>query len=75
MLFYSHRGRLGSPRLTKELQEAGEIGSKNRVAKRMKQLNLHAKLKKKFKVTVNSKYHLPTASNLLKGKITFSSAE
>ena len=69
-LFHLHQGRLGSPRLTKELQEGGEICSKNRVAKRMKQLNLHAKLKKKFKVTTDSKHHLPVAPNLLNRDFT-----
>lgn len=69
-LFDLHQGRLGSPRLTKELQESGELCSKNRVAKRMKQLNLHAKAKKKFKVTTDSKHHLPVAPNLLNRDFT-----
>lgn len=36
----------------------------------MKQLDLHAKLKKKFKVTTDSKHHLPVAPNLLNRDFT-----
>ncbi len=64
-LFEKHQSRYGSPRLTDELKEQGEICSKNRVARRMKQLNLYAKAKKKFKVTTDSKHHLPVAENIL----------
>lgn len=64
-LFYSHHGRAGSPRITKDLQENGEICSKNRVARRMKHLNLRAKTKQKFKVTTDSEHNLPVASNWL----------
>lgn len=64
-LFTLHQGRAGSPRITKDLQERGERCSKNRVARRMKQLNLRAKAKKKFKVTTDSKHRLPVAPNLL----------
>lgn len=64
-LFHLHQGRAGSPRLTKELQESGEKCGKNRVARRMKHLNLRAKGKQKFKVTTDSRHHLPVAPNVL----------
>ena len=64
-LFTQHQGRYGAPRLTTELKSQGEICSKNRVARRMKALNLHAKAKKKFKITTDSKHRLPVADNLL----------
>ena len=64
-LFSNHKNRCGSPRITKDLHELGESCSKNRVAKRMKHLNLHAKPKRKFRVTTDSKHNLPVAANLL----------
>lgn len=64
-IFKSHSGRYGSPRVTNELRQQGEICSKNRVARRMKSLDLKAKGKKKFKVTTDSKHNLPVADNIL----------
>jgi len=64
-IFEQHRGRSGSPRITKDLHEMKEKCSKNRVARRMKLLGLYAKAKKKFKVTTDSKHNLPVAPNLL----------
>ena len=72
-LFAQHKGRSGSPRITKDLHDMREICSKNRVARRMKYLQLHAKAKKKFKVTTDSNHHLPVAPNLLNRD--FSAAE
>jgi putative transposase len=64
-LFNAHRGRYGSPRLRDELQAAGEICGKNRIARRMQQLGLRAKGKKKFRVTTDSKHNFPVAPNIL----------
>jgi putative transposase len=64
-LFAKHKGRYGSPRLTDELRDGGEICSKNRVSRRMKELGMKAKGKKKFKNTTDSKHNLPVAPNLL----------
>lgn len=64
-LFKKHHQRYGAPRLTDELKEIGAKCSKNRVARRMRHLNLKAKAKKKFKVTTDSKHNLPVAPNLL----------
>src|SRR5207237_1187513 len=64
-IFKSHHSRYGSPRITNELHSNGEICSKNRVARRMKYLEIRAKAKKKFKVTTDSKHNLPVAPNLL----------
>lgn len=63
--FHQHKGRYGAPRLTDELRGEGERVSKNRVARRMKALEIRAKGKKKFKATTDSKHDLPVASNLL----------
>ena len=64
-VFKSHNSRYGSPRITNELKRNGENCSKNRVARRMKQLGIFAKAKKKFKVTTDSKHNFPVAENLL----------
>ena len=64
-LFEKHGGRYGAPRITQELKAQGYHCGKNRVARRMKQLNLRAKAKRKFKVTTDSKHNLPVASNVL----------
>jgi hypothetical protein len=45
-LFDAHKGRAGSPRITKDLHDQEEKCSKNRVARRMKYLKLQAKAKK-----------------------------
>ncbi len=63
--FKAHKGRYGAKRMTDELHADGETCGKNRVAKRMNHLDLRAKAKKKFKMTTDSKHHLPVAPNLL----------
>lgn len=63
--FIEHKERYGSPRLTVELQESGEICSENRVAARMAVLNLRAKAKRKYKATTQSNHTLPIVPNLL----------
>ena len=65
-----HRSRYGVPRITEELHAQGETCSKNRVAKRMKHLGLHAKGKRKFKVTTDSNHKLPVAENILNRDFT-----
>ena len=69
-IFNAHKSRYGSKRITDELHEKGELCSRNRVAKRMKNLGLHAKSKKKFKATTDSKHKLPVAPNLLNRDFT-----
>ena len=64
-IFTAHKSRYGAQRITDELHSAGEICSKNRVAKRMRHLKLRAKAKRKFKVTTDSKHNLPVAPNVL----------
>ena len=57
-------GIYGSPRITRELQEAGVDCSENRVARLMKQKGIAAKTRRKFKVTIDSQHDLPVAPNL-----------
>jgi len=67
VLFKRHKKRYGSIRITRELKKQGEICSRNRVAKIMKNENLVAKKKKRFKKTTDSNHNLPIAPNILKG--------
>lgn len=69
-IFDAHHKRYGYPRITQELRALGETCSKNRVAKRMKYLNLYAKAKKKFKATTDSYHDFPIAPNLLNRDFT-----
>lgn len=64
-VFHLHKSRYGALRITAELRDNGESCSKNRVARRMNHLGLHAQAKKKFRVTTDSKHNLPVAPNLL----------
>jgi putative transposase len=68
--FDKHHERYGAKRLFDELHENGEICSKNRVARRMKHLDLRAKARKKFRITTDSKHNLPVAPNLLNRDFT-----
>lgn len=55
----------GSPRITDDLREAGFKVSRPRVARLMKKNGIHAKTKRKFKVTTNSEHNYPISPNLL----------
>jgi len=55
----------GSPRICDELKEHGFRCSRNRVARLMRLHNLHAKTKRRFKVTTRSSHRLPLAPDLL----------
>ena len=63
--FDADKGRSGSPRLVLDLADAGCPCDRKTVANSMARQGLRAKAAKKFKVTTNSKHHLPVAENLL----------
>ena len=64
-LFAASRESLGSRMLRKNLHDEGfEIG-RDRTRRLMKALNLKVKQKRKYKVTMDSKHHLPVAENVL----------
>ena len=65
-IFYTSKQTYGSPRITAELKRMGYKVSKNRVAKLMRKVGLKSKVKKRYKVTTDSKHKLPVAENLLK---------
>ena len=58
----------GSPKIHKDLVEAGETCSVNRVARLMKVSDIKSKMARKFVVTTNSKNTTAPASDLLKRK-------
>jgi putative transposase len=64
-IYTDHRGRYGAPRIHKELEALGKQVSKNKVARRMKRLELRALAKRKWKATTDSQHALPVAPNLL----------
>jgi len=55
----------GSPRITAELQETGLGVSRPRVARLMRKSGIKSVLRKKYKVTTDSKHKFPVAQNLL----------
>jgi transposase InsO family protein len=55
----------GSPRITRELREAGERCSENRVARLMRAHDVRAKRAKKWRATTQSRHALPVARNTL----------
>lgn len=64
-IFYEHQCRYGSMRIFSELKKRGVPCTRNMVAKRMEQLDLVAKARRKFKVTTNSEHKMAVANNIL----------
>ena len=65
-VFDEEKGRPGSPRISKRLQDEGKPASRHRVVKLMRDNGWRAKAAKKYKATTNSNHSLPVAPNLLK---------
>ncbi len=59
------KGAYGSPRMVRELQERGFCAGKERVERLMRENRIHARHKRRYKVTTNSRRTLPVAENLL----------
>ena len=64
-LFRASRDSLGSRTLMENLREEGFKIGRDRTRHLMKVLNLKVKQKCKYKVTTDSKHHLPVAENVL----------
>ena len=69
-IYDSSKGRYGSPKVTRELRDRGRKVGKNRVAKRMREAGLRSKVRRKYRVTTDSKHHFPIAPNLLDRNFT-----
>ena len=59
------KGAYGSPRMVRELRARGFSASKERVERLMRNNGIHARHKRRYKVTTDSKHTLPVAENLL----------
>ena len=69
-IYDGSKGRYGSPKITIELQERGRKVDKNRVARRMREAGLRSKIRRKYRVTTDSKHQFPVAPNLLARNFT-----
>jgi putative transposase len=70
VLHKASHGIYGSPRVHRDLVDAGVRCSKHRVARIMRNAGIRSRTKKKFKATTNSKHNLPVAPNLLEQNFT-----
>ena len=64
------KGAYGSPRMVEELRGRGFPASKERVERLMRENGIHARHKRRYKVTTDSKHNLPVAPNLLDRNFT-----
>lgn len=71
-IFYKSYCNYGARRIRKELMKKGEVISRRRVRKLMKENELNCKTKRKFKVTTDSNHNLPIAPNILQRDFTAS---
>jgi len=69
-LYNESDGTYGSVRLHQALQQSGEKVGRNRVIKLMKQLNLQAKVQRKYKATTDSNHRFGAHENLLEQNFT-----
>ena len=65
MIFDQSRHTYGTRRIKKALSKLGISTSRDRIKRLMQLQGLACKTKRKFKVTTDSKHHLPLADNLL----------
>ncbi len=66
-LFEQSKGRYGSPRIHRDLQDLGMKCSQKRVARLMREQNLVVRKARKFVATTDSAHAFPVAQNLLTG--------
>jgi len=74
-IYDGSKGRYGSPKIVQELRARGRRVGKNRVAKRMRQLGLRSKVRRKYRVTTDSKHQFPVAPNLLERNFSAEAAD
>jgi putative transposase len=59
------KGRYGSRPILRDLRDIGELVSRRRVARLMREAQIRGKTPRAFKVTTNSAHHQPIAENVL----------
>jgi len=64
------KGAYGSPRMTRELRDRGFPACKERVERLMRENDIRARHKRRYKATTDSKHALPVAPNLLDRNFT-----
>ena len=69
-LFEASKRRSGSPKITRELTKRGWRVSKNRVPRRMRLPGLRSIVRRRFRVTTNSKHRYPVAPDRLQRNFT-----
>ena len=69
-IYEQSKGRYGSPKITQELRDRGRRVGKNRVAKRMRKAGLRSKIRRKYRVTTDSKHHFTVSPNVLERNFT-----
>jgi transposase InsO family protein len=69
-IYEQNKGRYGSPKITQELRDRGRRVGKNRVARRMRKAGLRSKVRRKYRVTTDSKHHFAVSPNLLERNFT-----
>lgn len=69
-VYQASKGRSGSPKITRALRQKGWKVGENRVAKRMREMGLRSIIRRKFKVTTDSKHAFPVAPNRLQRNFT-----
>lgn len=62
------RGSYGSPRVHAQLRTLSKPYGKNRIARLMRENNIQAKRKRKFRATTDSNHHFPVSENVLDRK-------
>ena len=65
-----HKAAYGSPRMLRELRARGFSASKARVERLMRENDIRARHKRRYKVTTDSRHGLPVAPNLLDRNFT-----
>ncbi len=69
-IYKEFKGAYGAPRVVKELRSRRFSASKRRVERLMRENGIHARHKRRYKVTTDSKHSLPVADNLLARNFT-----
>ena len=64
------KGAYGSPRMVRELRQRSFTAGKERVERLMRDNDIRARHKRRYKVTTDSKHGLPVAANLLERNFT-----